>query len=237
MDCFQLAWMNSNKNDYMDNISTFHKGIIPYFLKNNPTLLTLTKIIGDTINLGAQGVSLVTQGTTSGSDQMSRLEDDNSAINKLINSMKDINHIITMDVKAVSSQKIIYLNSMHDCYKNFILDLECPTLSAKTDIEYGDIFNKRFKDIRSSAYGLTVDNIVKGGMNTILAHCRSSMSSDEAREKILKYMSIPSALIIKEAWTNQTDGLRYRCYEKDTIDLSTHPPRTFMETLCDASRP
>ena len=58
MDCFELAWTNSIKNDYKNNISTFHKGIIPYFIKNNPTLLTLTTIIGDTTNLGAKGVSL-----------------------------------------------------------------------------------------------------------------------------------------------------------------------------------
>ncbi len=144
MDCFELAWTNSIKNDYKDNVSTFHKGIIPYFLKNNPTLLTLSKIVGDVSTLGAKAVSMVTQGVSSGSDQMSRLEDDTSQINKLIDSMKEINHRVVLDIKAISIQKIIYLSTMNEYYKNFIIELECakPTDALLSDNNLGYLFIK-----------------------------------------------------------------------------------------------
>ena len=229
MDCFELAWTNSIKNDYKDNISTFHKGIIPYFLKNNPTLLTLSKIVGDVSNLGAKAVSIATQGVSNGSDQMSRLEDDTSQVNRLIDSMKEINHRVVLDIKAVSSQKIIYLSTMSECYKNFILALECkPTYPILSDTELGHLFNKHFKKMRSSTTYFEVDNMVTNGPGIISTHCRNSISTPDALNKILKYMSIPSALIIRDAW--KRSGLSRRCYEVNTISPGT--VNTIIQGMC-----
>ena len=220
MDCFELAWTNSIKNDYKDNISTFHKGIIPYLLKNNPTLLTLSKIVGDVSTLGAKAVSMATQGVSNGSDQMSRLEDDTSQVNRLIDSMKEINHRIVLDIKAVSSQKIIYLSTMNEYYKNFILELQCkPTYPGLSDTDLGYLFNKHFKKMRSSTTYFEVDNMVTNGPGIISTHCRNSISTPDALNKILKYMSIPSALIIRDAW--EKSGLKDRCYEVNTINPVT----------------
>ena len=229
MDCFELAWTNSIKNDYKDNISTFHKGIIPYFLKNNPTLLTLSKIVGDVSNLGAKAVSIATQGVSNGSDQMSRLEDDTSQVNRLIDSMKEINHRVVLDIKAVSSQKIIYLSTMSECYKNFILELQCkPTYPILSDTDLGYLFNKHFKKMRSSTTYFEVDNMVTNGPGIISTHCRNSISTPDALNKILKYMSIPSALIIRDAW--KRSGLSRRCYEVNTISPGT--VNTIIQGMC-----
>lgn len=230
MDCFELAWTNSIKNDYKDNISTFHKGIIPYFLKNNPTLLTLSKIVGDVSTLGAKAVSIATQGVSNGSDQMSRLEDDTSQVNRLIDSMKEINHRIVLDIKAVSSQKIIYLSTMNEYYKNFILELECakPTDPIPSDTDLGYLFNKHFKKMRSSTTYFEVDNMVTNGPGIISTHCRNSISTPDALNKILKYMSIPSALIIRDAW--KRSGLSRRCYEVNTISPGTG--NTIIKGMC-----
>lgn len=232
MDCFELAWTNSIKNDYKDNISTFHKGIIPYFLKNNPTLLTLSKIVGDVSNLGAKAVSIATQGVSNGSDQMSRLEDDTSQVNRLIDSMKEINHRVVLDIKAVSSQKIIYLKTMSECYKNFILALECakPTDPRLSDTELGHLFNKHFKKMRSSTTYFEVDNIVTNGPGIISTHCRNSISTTDALNKILKYMSIPSALIIRDAW--KKSGLRNRCYEVNTVNPTPGTSGAIIKGMC-----
>jgi hypothetical protein len=232
MDCFELAWTNSIKNDYKDNISTFHKGIIPYFLKNNPTLLTLSKIVGDVSNLGAKAVSMATQGVSSGSDQMSRLEDDTSQVNRLIDSMKEINHRVTLDIKAVSNQKIIYLSTMNEYYKNFILALECakPTDPIPSDTDLGYLFNKHFKKMRSSTTYFEVDNMVTNGPGIISTHCRNSISTPDALNKILKYMSIPSALIIRDAW--KKSGLRNRCYEVNTTNPTPGATGTIIQGMC-----
>ena len=230
MDCFELAWTNSIKNDYKDNISTFHKGIIPYLLKNNPTLLTLSKIVGDVSTLGAKAVSMATQGVSSGSDQMSRLEDDTSQVNRLIDSMKEINHRVVLDIKAVSNQKIIYLATMNEYYKNFILALECANLPRPilSDTDLGHLFNKHFKKMRSSTTYFEVDNMVTNGPGIISTHCRNSISTPDALNKILKYMSIPSALIIRDAW--ESSGLRERCYEVNTINPGT--VNTIIQGMC-----
>ena len=229
MDCFELAWTNSIKNDYKDNISTFHKGIIPYLLKNNPTLLTLSKIVGDVSTLGAKAVSMATQGVSNGSDQMSRLEDDTSQVNRLIDSMKEINHRVVLDIKAVSNQKIIYLATMNEYYKNFILELQCkPTYPILSDTDLGYLFNKHFKKMRSSTTYFEVDNMVTNGPGIISTHCRNSISTTDALNKILKYMSIPSALIIRDAW--KRSGLKDRCYEVNTINPSTG--NTIIQGMC-----
>ena len=229
MDCFELAWTNSIKNDYKDNISTFHKGIIPYLLKNNPTLLTLSKIVGDVSTLGAKAVSMATQGVSNGSDQMSRLEDDTSQVNRLIDSMKEINHRVVLDIKAVSNQKIIYLATMNEYYKNFILELQCkPTYPILSDTDLGYLFNKHFKKMRSSTTYFEVDNMVTNGPGIISTHCRNSISTPDALNKILKYMSIPSALIIRDAW--ESSGLRERCYEVNTINPGT--VNTIIQGMC-----
>ena len=229
MDCFELAWTNSIKNDYKDNISTFHKGIIPYLLKNNPTLLTLSKIVGDVSTLGAKAVSMATQGVSNGSDQMSRLEDDTSQVNRLIDSMKEINHRVVLDIKAVSNQKIIYLATMNEYYKNFILELQCkPTYPILSDTDLGHLFNKHFKKMRSSTTYFEVDNMVTNGPGIISTHCRNSISTPDALNKILKYMSIPSALIIRDAW--ESSGLRERCYEVNTINPGT--VNTIIQGMC-----
>ena len=229
MDCFELAWTNSIKNDYKDNVSTFHKGIIPYLLKNNPTLLTLSKIVGDVSTLGAKAVSMATQGVSNGSDQMSRLEDDTSQVNRLIDSMKEINHRVVLDIKAVSNQKIIYLATMNEYYKNFILELQCkPTYPILSDTDLGYLFNKHFKKMRSSTTYFEVDNMVTNGPGIISTHCRNSISTTDALNKILKYMSIPSALIIRDAW--ESSGLRERCYEVNTINPGT--VNTIIQGMC-----
>ena len=229
MDCFELAWTNSIKNDYKDNVSTFHKGIIPYLLKNNPTLLTLSKIVGDVSTLGAKAVSMATQGVSNGSDQMSRLEDDTSQVNRLIDSMKEINHRVVLDIKAVSNQKIIYLATMNEYYKNFILELQCkPTYPILSDTDLGYLFNKHFKKMRSSTTYFEVDNMVTNGPGIISTHCRNSISTPDALNKILKYMSIPSALIIRDAW--ESSGLRERCYEVNTINPGT--VNTIIQGMC-----
>ena len=229
MDCFELAWTNSIKNDYKDNVSTFHKGIIPYLLKNNPTLLTLSKIVGDVSTLGAKAVSMATQGVSNGSDQMSRLEDDTSQVNRLIDSMKEINHRVVLDIKAVSNQKIIYLATMNEYYKNFILELQCkPTYPILSDTDLGYLFNKHFKKMRSSTTYFEVDNMVTNGPGIISTHCRNSISTTDALNKILKYMSIPSALIIRDAW--KRSGLKDRCYEVNTINPSTG--NTIIQGMC-----
>ena len=229
MDCFELAWTNSIKNDYKDNISTFHKGIIPYLLKNNPTLLTLSKIVGDVSTLGAKAVSMATQGVSNGSDQMSRLEDDTSQVNRLIDSMKEINHRVVLDIKAVSNQKIIYLATMNEYYKNFILELQCkPTYPILSDTDLGYLFNKHFKKMRSSTTYFEVDNMVTNGPGIISTHCRNSISTPDALNKILKYMSIPSALIIRDAW--KKSGLRNKCYEVNTINPGTG--NLYIKSMC-----
>jgi len=73
--------------------------------------------------------------------------------------------------------------------------------------------------MRSSTTYFEVDNMVTNGPGIISTHCRNSISTPDALNKILKYMSIPSALIIRDAW--KKSGLRNRCYEVNTINPGT----------------
>ena len=70
--------------------------------------------------------------------------------------------------------------------------------------------------------------MVTNGPGIISTHCRNSISTTDALNKILKYMSIPSALIIRDAW--KRSGLKDRCYEVNTINPGT--VNTIIQGMC-----
>lgn len=212
MDCFDLAWFNSNVNSYKDRISSFAGGAVGAIVKENPTLLTVTKLLGLGSSLAQKGTAAITQGVSVGKDQMTRLEDDASNINQLVSSMKSVNNRVILDIKAIiniSQKKPIYLESLPDPYMKFFIEYYKKFTSGTSgsnviisDQDAADMFNRHFTSVRDPLTHWTVDKILTDGPKIIMTHCRSSITELQAKNKIYKYMSMPSAQVVSKNWIN-----------------------------------
>lgn len=210
MDCFDLAWFNSNVDSYKDTISSIGAGAVGHVIQENPTLLTTTKLLGLAASLAQKGTAAITQGISVGKDQMTRIEDGNSHINQLVSSMKSVNRRVVLDIKAIisiSQKKPIYLESLPVSYMKFFIEYYKKFTSGTSgsnviisDQDAANIFNRHFDSVRDPSTYWTVDKILTEGPKIIMTHCRSSITELQAKSKIDRYMSIPSAKVVSENW-------------------------------------
>jgi|694.fasta_scaffold66658_3 hypothetical protein len=210
MDCFDLAWFNSSVNSYRDKIPSMFGGAAGHIINENPTLLATTKLLGLATDLAQKGTAIITQGTSVGQDQLNRIREENSHINQLVSAMKSVNSRVILDIKAlinISKSKTIYLESMPDPYMKFFIEYYKKFTSGTTgsnviisDQDAAEMFNRHFASVRDPSTHWTVDKILTEGPKIIMTHCRSSITELQAKGKIYRYMSIPSAQVISENW-------------------------------------
>ena len=246
MDCFDSAWNYNNIQDlkldisgsgkapgYWNATSQVAKQLGRGFADQNKAIKTWWNIamlgfdvLGGLYNLTSKAF----EGSQITADQKMRLKEEDSQINLLIRSMKNMKIRIDSDIKGLEAQSKIYINSLPKSWKEIFLDLECPsTTSSMTNNLTALVgsFEKNFKNTVADYYShYTLQNIIDYGPNIIMAHCRASITQAEARKKITTYLSEPCAIAIKKSWHTK---LNKKCVEKLNGQLQNN--------ICPSFRP